>query len=155
MASDEQRSIWREAKRRSRRNNPDVIKRDAEWQRNNPEKRKAIKAKHLSNPKNRERSREYSRMRAKAKPEVYAAMAARRRAAILERTPEWSDAQACVGFYQIAARVSKCLGISFEVDHIEPLVWKDRSGLHVPYNLRVIPKYANQRKGNRPLEKVS
>lgn len=52
-------------------------------------------------------------------------------------------------FYEMARRLTACTGIKHHVDHIEPLNGKDRSGLHVPWNLRVIPASVNQAKGNR------
>ena len=54
----------------------------------------------------------------------------------------------CGIFYEIAARVTRCTGIPFEVDHIDPLKGRDRSGLRVPWNLQVLPAFANRRKSN-------
>lgn len=51
-------------------------------------------------------------------------------------------------FYEWAKRVSLCLGLSHEVDHVIPLRGKTVSGLHVAANLRIIPKTINRRKSN-------
>lgn len=65
------------------------------------------------------------------------------------QTPPWVDRNACRVFYEIASRASRCTGIPFEVDHVIPLAGKAVSGLHVPWNLAVIPAYQNRKKGNR------
>ena len=36
----------------------------------------------------------------------------------------------------------------WEVDHIQPILGKDVSGLHVPWNLRVITRDENRKKSN-------
>jgi hypothetical protein len=75
-----------------------------------------------------------------------------RRAARLERTPLWltdDDHWLMQEAYVLAAMRTKMLGFPWHVDHIEPLRGKNASGLHVPWNLQVIPGVDNLRKGNR------
>ena len=75
----------------------------------------------------------------------------KRDAAKKNRTPSWLTEdhlwmieQAC----DIANKRSKAVGIPFHVDHIVPLQGKTVSGLHVPWNLQVIPAKQNQSKSN-------
>jgi hypothetical protein len=65
------------------------------------------------------------------------------------RTPSWSNRDAVRAFYVIARRATDCTGIPHAVDHVYPLHGKEVSGLHVPENLRVLPRHLNQSKGNR------
>lgn len=76
----------------------------------------------------------------------------KRQAIKLQATPKWMTKQhfdQIEIFYDAAAKLSKEFGIPMEVDHIMPLRGKDGCGLHVPWNLQVIPKKDNMRKGNR------
>jgi len=75
----------------------------------------------------------------------------RRRAAKLNRTPEWADSDAILRVYAYAKEVNKYLdGVSkVHVDHIIPLQGEKVSGLHVPENLQVISASDNCRKSNR------
>lgn len=43
-------------------------------------------------------------------------------------------------------------GIRWEVDHVIPLLGRDVSGLHVPWNLRIVPKEENRMKTNKLLK---
>jgi hypothetical protein len=52
-------------------------------------------------------------------------------------------------FYNYSQRISQCTGIKHHVDHILPLVGNGFTGLHVPWNLRVITAKMNSVKGNK------
>ena len=54
--------------------------------------------------------------------------------------------------YEKAREISKCTGVPHHVDHIVPLNGQTVSGLHVPWNLQIIPAKVNQSKGARLLE---
>jgi 5-methylcytosine-specific restriction endonuclease McrA len=87
--------------------------RDAEWQRNNPDK--------------------------------VAAKNAARRARRINATPSWlteEDHHEILKFYTEAQR------LNHHVDHIVPLKGKNVSGLHVPWNLQVLPPHENRSKSN-------
>ena len=76
----------------------------------------------------------------------------KRRASILKRTPPWitrEHKKEIIDFYKSAITLSNTTGIKHHVDHIIPLCGKNVSGLHVPWNLQVIPAVENQKKSNK------
>lgn len=77
-----------------------------------------------------------------------AAYAAHRRAVQRQATPAWADRWMIEETYEIAKVRSEATGITWEVDHIVPLISDQVCGLHVIDNLRVIPRRLNRSKGN-------
>ncbi len=83
----------------------------------------------------------------KRHPELLAEINANRRAVKLKATPLWlsfSQRKEMVKIYKEA----KEKGRDYHVDHIVPLQGKFVSGLHVPWNLQIIPAIENIRKKN-------
>lgn len=77
-----------------------------------------------------------------------AAIVAARRKAIKRATPPWlTDEQKAEiqAFYIEAARREG----EWHVDHIYPIKGKNSCGLHVPWNLQLLPGDDNRRKGNK------
>lgn len=69
----------------------------------------------------------------------------------IQATPAWltpHDFDMIAMFYEAAAD-QKQYGLTCHVDHIVPLQGKEVCGLHVPWNLQVLPASENIRKGNR------
>lgn len=77
------------------------------------------------------------------------ASTAGRFAAKMHATPPWANKFFIEEAYHLAALRSDMMGFKWEVDHILPLRHKLFCGLHVEYNLQVIPRVDNMRKGNR------
>lgn len=87
-----------------------------------------------------------------ANREVYLAKKARHRAAKRGAMPDWlefEDHDEIKAMYATAQYMEAFTGTPYHVDHIVPLQGDNVCGLHVPWNLRVIPAEDNLRKGNR------
>lgn len=85
------------------------------------------------------------------KPKIYANNAARRGLEMLA-TPPWADQfrSEYEAIYAERLQLDSETGIKHHVDHIYPLKGKDSCGLHVPWNLQIIPAVANIAKRNHP-----
>ena len=80
------------------------------------------------------------------------ALAAKRHASKLNRTPSWltkEDLAEIKDIYSMANRRTQVEGIQYHVDHIIPLQGKNISGLHVPSNMQILRARDNISKGNR------
>jgi predicted SprT family Zn-dependent metalloprotease len=74
---------------------------------------------------------------------------ARYRASKRQATPAWltkEQIEQIKNVYKLAKQLTEETGIPYEVDHIVPLAGGIVSGLHVPWNLRAIPKEINNRR---------
>lgn len=74
-----------------------------------------------------------------------AAKTAKYRAARLKATPPWLTKEQ---LKEIEMIYKNCPS-GYEVDHIIPLQGKQVKGLHVPWNLQLLPSSTNKRKSNR------
>ena len=82
----------------------------------------------------------------------YDARDAKRRSSKIQRTPRWIKdvfVEEIKVIYNRANLIKKFTGESWHVDHIVPLKGKKVSGLHVPWNLQLLPASENLAKSNK------
>ena len=80
------------------------------------------------------------------------ALTADRYASKTRSTPKWltaEDKSRIRCYYSLAAMRNKNDDKRWDVDHIVPLRGDSVCGMHVPWNLQVIPRIENIKKGNR------
>lgn len=100
----------------------------------------------------RERQNEYGRGWKKHNSDKHAANQGKRRSFKVNATPCWLTKSHLLQMqckYSLAKMFSKETGTQYHVDHIIPLKGKTVCGLHVPWNLRVIPATENLCKSNK------
>lgn len=76
----------------------------------------------------------------------------KRRAAQRSASPSWltkAQVQEIQYKYWLAKDLKAVSGEFYEVDHIVPLINPEISGLHVPWNLQILPADLNREKSNR------
>lgn len=115
----------------------------------NPEKSRAITKSYRDRNRDKERAR-YTRYN-KQNPEVRAFHSAKRRASQKQATPSWLTEQHYSHIrhlYELAKDCETLTGDKYHVDHIVPLNGENVSGLHVPWNLQVLPADMNIAKSN-------
>ena len=106
--------------------------RTKEWTQQNPERKKASDKRWKDN-----------------NPAHYHSLKAKYRAARRMACPPWVDNAHMARIheiYRLRRQISEQTGVVHEVDHIVPLQGKTVCGLHVWWNLRVIPREENNRR---------
>ena len=104
------------------------------------------------NKENPEKARERLTKWYEANPGMRAVYGAQRKKHIALATPDWlsdHDILRIKGTYQVCAMRRNESDIDWHVDHVVPLRGKTVCGLHVPWNLKIIPAKENMSKGNK------
>lgn len=97
-------------------------------------------------------NREYMKRWSTLNRDVRNSREAKRRANKTMATPVWltkDQLSEIDNIYWLAKDLKNTSGQDYHVDHIIPLKGKNVCGLHVPWNLRVLPADLNIKKGNR------
>lgn len=137
-----------EAGKAKRRSNYDPEARREQYQR---VREKALAKNKEHYRRNRDKKLAYGKAHYTQNKSKYAEYTRTRQAKLLQRTPSWlSDIQRSElqDFYWLAKDLSAVTGESYHVDHIVPLQGKNVCGLHVPWNLQILPADINLSKGN-------
>lgn len=116
------------------------------WVVENPEKRVTTAAKYRK--ENADSHNAYNRTWFAENSAKRASYQSKRRAALIQRTPQWltaDDDWIICEAYALAKLRTDMFGFEWHVDHTIPLQGKKVSGLHVPTNLQVIPGAENCR----------
>ena len=100
----------------------------------------------------REKARAGGRAYCIANRDKICAKSMKRHAAKLQRTPPWLTKEhfkEILAYYSLAKELQWLSEEKLEVDHIVPLLGENVCGLHVPWNLQILPKSVNVRKSNK------
>jgi len=89
--------------------------------------------------------------KSKNKSKVLASVTLRKRK-VKQATPKWltlEQKRDMENIYWLAKDLQSVSGQTYHVDHIVPLKGQNVCGLHVPWNLQVLPSDINMSKGNK------
>lgn len=133
-----------------RENKERIAETNKSYTENNKDKILASKRTYVNS--NREKVLESSRRYGRKNRAKYAGYAALRRARVASAQPRWlspEDKLRMEHFWKLRELKSFVTGIEYEVDHIVPLNGSTVCGLHVPWNLELLPAKENRSKGAR------
>lgn len=116
------------------------------WRSVNPEKIAQANARHNAS-RDRVKATVTSRKWREANRDKMRVYYATRRLSARRMIP-WADKAAIADIYKRAVEITRSTGVEHHVDHIVPLQSKIVCGLHVHWNLQIIPAIENQRKKN-------
>ena len=161
------------SKKKYLKNRNKRLKQIAKWAKYNPDKRKEIEKRYAKSEKRKSYirewqlgekyksyQREYSKKQKRLlKKEEYRRnnpaklvfLARKRQMNKRNASPKWLNKEQqkkIESFYLDAYKLTKKTKIPHEVDHIIPIQGKNVMGLHVPWNLRVVPRSINRMKSN-------
>lgn len=133
------------------------------WQKYYAENSETLNQRYWTNPKvkeyqlnryhqNPERFRAEHEAYRKSNLDKFAAKEAKRRSRKLNATPPWLTEvhfKEIENFYWLAKDLETITGQTYHVDHIVPLQGRTVCGLHVPWNLQVLPSDVNLSKSNK------
>jgi len=103
-----------------------------------PEKKRARqkRAQKKWNDANRDRLTAYHSARRRGLRQLFARL-----------KPEWQNQ--IIAIYRECKAMSEKTGIKHHVDHIFPIKARNSCGLHVPWNLQILPAHENMKKSNK------
>lgn len=137
----------REYKKQYKANNRDSVREYNRWY------HKENKDQRISYMKSyRENNKDYFQNWRKTNYDLCRAQLAKYRSKKAQATPKWlskGDFDKIKAVYTQARDCEVVSGESYQVDHIIPLNGEGICGLHVPWNLQVLPADINASKGNR------
>lgn len=127
-----------------------IQKRNKEYHARNRDKRNAQAAAYrAANP---EKMKQLDKEYRQKNPDKNAAKAAKARADRAQATPPWltkDHLEEIESFYATAKALEQAFGGKYDVDHIHPIKGRTCCGLHVPWNLQVLPADKNRKKSNK------
>jgi hypothetical protein len=94
---------------------------------------------------------------AKSNPHIVRCQSSQKRARRKNAAPPWlneAHKREIELMHLLAKALERDTGKRYHVDHIIPLKHKNMCGLHVPWNLRVIPEGENMKKNNKFLPEL-
>jgi hypothetical protein len=122
----------------ARDNRQKLLDRNKKYRADNPDFCKLMANKNMGNQKLYQTSRN--------------SLAAKRRGNKLHATPKWLSKDQLIkmgDLYWLCKDLLLISGQEYHVDHIVPLKGKNVCGLHVPWNLQILPSDVNIRKSNK------